>query len=119
MLLDGGLEPEAIRDRFMELDDEERCAKRALALLPPPPEPLAQEAVVEEYRAAVCSILAGTTEGNYAYKQEVRAAVRKLVDSVIIFPRTDPDGRDVELVGDIRSLVTAHEDGMETVVAGA
>lgn len=40
---------------------------------------------------------------NYAYKKEVMTAVRELVEKVVIYASDDPEGRDVELIGDIEA----------------
>ncbi len=122
LLLEKGIEPEAIETRLLELDDEERSKKSQLASAPQPAEVDPTEAQAS-YKKAVGELLANALEDNYAYKIEVMTAVRELVDKVVIYPSDDPDGRDVELIGDIEALCVPKAGrtdsfGGETMVPG-
>src|SRR4029077_13494472 len=54
-------------------------------------------------------------------KFEVIASVRSLVDKIVIYPRNDPQGRDLELVGQLAALLDTHKlsnrTSMRNVVA--
>ena len=115
VLLEKGVDPSQISDRLLELDDEMRSCKDAVQNSPQPMK-LDPEEAISAYREATATILSNSLENNYAYKQEVRTAVRELIDKVIIYPSDDPQGRDVEFFGDIDNLFVSTHYGMETVV---
>ncbi len=119
VLLERGIEPSAIEARLLELDAEERLKKNQLENAPKPLEVDPTEALAS-YREVVQGIMKCTLEDNYAYKREVMTAVRELVDEVVIYPRDDEEGRDVELVGDIEGLFVGDTDrhGGEMMVLG-
>ncbi len=102
-LLESGVEASVIRDRLLNLDGEERTLKIKLSQAPEPTK-FDPEDALERYRSAVANLLSATTEDNYAYAREVMCAIRDLVDEVVIYPPNDPQGRDVELAGDIEAL---------------
>ena len=117
-LLESGVEPKAIRDRLLVLDQEERDHQAELSDLPPE-KILDPEVTVPEYRGLLTKAIAeaGSHEGLLS-KREVRTAIRELVQEVIIYPKDDPHGRDIELVGDIEKLIFPTNNGMETMVPG-
>lgn len=117
LLLESGVEPEAIRDRLLELDQEERSKKEILAEVPKLPT-IDVDRAVAAYREVVGGVLEQTLEDNYMYKQEIKNAIRRLVDKVVIYPHGDPQGRDLELVGDIEELCLPTAVGMKAMVPG-
>jgi len=79
---------------------------------------------MKRYKEVISRLLSSTLEDNYAYKQEVMTAVRELVDEVIMYPNEDPQGRNVELYGDIERLFLPPRQGenplgVETMVPKA
>jgi hypothetical protein len=116
LLLEKGVEPEAIEDRMLELDSEERTNKRQLKDAPQPIDVDFSQAR-EEYEDVIGNLRCNTLQDNFAYKKEVMSAVRELVDEVIIYPSNDSQGRDVEL-GDIETLCFPKGLGMEAMVPG-
>lgn len=107
---------------MLELDEEERIKKRQLLDAPAPITVDPAEAL-QRYQTTIDQLLSNTLEDNYAYKREVMTAVRELVEEIIIYPNEDPNGRDVELVGDIEGLFLPPDDrsdqfGRETMVPG-
>ena len=117
-LLEKGIQPEALVDRLRSLEEEERLKKRKLSCLPTV-DALDVKEALKEYQIAVKGMLQSSLSDNYAYKQEVRDKIRSLIDKVIIYPKDDPSGRDIELVGDVEYLFLPNVIGMKTLVAGA
>jgi site-specific DNA recombinase len=75
----------------------------------------------QRYRTIVRDLRAELAERSPQEKFEVIASVRSLVEKIVIYPRNDPQGRDLELVGQLAALLDTHKlsnrTSMRNVVA--
>lgn len=117
-LIESGANPTEIRDRLLELDHEELDIKDQLKCAPVIPD-LNPVAVSTKYREYVRLALHAATE-ELKYGQELRDAIRSLINSVTVYPRNDPYGRDIEFEGDIEKLYmhASTHSGMKAMVPG-
>ncbi len=75
--------------------------------------------VANHYRTIVRNLRAALAERSPEQKREVVSTVRGLVEKIVIYPNDDPEGRDLELVGQLAALLGATKlrDSMRRVVA--
>lgn len=76
--------------------------------------------IPQRYRELVRNLRASLADRSSESKQEVIEAVRNLIDRVVVYPRDDAQGRDLELVGQLAGLLGTPEDlriGMGSMVA--
>ena len=75
--------------------------------------------VADHYTTIVRDLRAALAERSPEQKLEVVASVRSLVDKIVIYPNNDPQGRDLELVGQLAALLGTEKlrNGVRRVVA--
>ncbi|MFZ0149829.1 MAG: hypothetical protein WAM72_16105 [Xanthobacteraceae bacterium] len=75
--------------------------------------------VADHYRTIVRDLRAALAERSPEQKREVVASVRSLIEKIVIYPNNDPQGRDLELVGQLAALLGTEElrNSMRRVVA--
>jgi site-specific DNA recombinase len=117
-LVESGANPQSVMPRLKELDaerarlqDESKGAGSEVIEIYP--------AVADHYRTMVRDLRATLAERSSEEKREVVASVRALVEKIVIYPNNDPEGRDLELVGQLTALIGTNKprNGMRRVVA--
>ncbi len=117
LLLESGIDPASIKDRLLEPDKEEQESKTELDLTPLI-EVIDSEEATAMYKEAVSNALHQAHENSYAHTKAVQENIRQLIDKVVIYPSNDPQGRDVEMTGDLERLITPDPIGMKAMVPG-
>ena len=116
--MESGADPQSVMPRLKELDaerallqDKDKAAGSEVIEIHP--------AVANHYRTIVRNLRAELAERSCEQKREVVASVRALVAKIVIYPNNDPEGRDLELVGQLTALLGTKKprNGMRRVVA--
>ena len=117
-LVESGASPQSVMPRLKELDverarlqDESKGTGSEVIEIHP--------AVADHYRSIVRDLRATLAERSSEQKQEVVASVRASVEKIVIYPNNDPEGRDLELVGQLTALLGTKKprNGMRGMVA--
>jgi site-specific DNA recombinase len=103
-LVEGGADPQSILPRLKELETERAHLQHegrgegsdVIELHP---------GVADHYRTIVRDLRAALAERSPEQKLEVVASVRSLVEKIVIYPNNDPQGRDLELVGQLAAVL--------------
>jgi site-specific DNA recombinase len=117
-LVESGADPQSVMPRLKELvaerarlqDESKGAGSEVIKIYP---------AIADHYRTIVRGLRATLAERSSEQKREVVAAVRTLVEKIVIYPNNDPEGRDLELVGQLAALLGTKKprNGMRGVVA--
>jgi DNA invertase Pin-like site-specific DNA recombinase len=117
-LVESGADPQSVMPRLKQLEaererlqDEGKGADSDVIEIHP--------GVADYYRTIVRDLRAALAERSPEQKREVLASVRSLVEKIVIYPSNDPQGRDLELVGQLAALFGRAKlrSGMRRVVA--
>jgi site-specific DNA recombinase len=117
-LVEGGADPQSVMPRLKELEaerarrqDEDKGVDSDVIEIYP--------AVADYYRTIARDLRAALAKRSPEQKREVVASVRSLVEKIVIYPNNDPEGRDLELVGQLAALFGTAKlrSGMKRVVA--
>ena len=116
-LVECGADPQNVLPRLKELEGErahlqeqtKNVGNRVIKILPD---------LVGRYRT-MRDLRAALAERSAEQKFEVAASIRNLVEKIVIYPSKHPQGRDLELVGQLAALLhkEAPRNGMRRVVA--
>jgi site-specific DNA recombinase len=117
-LVESGANPQIVMPRLKELDAEraslqnesKSVGSEVIEIHP---------AIADHYRTIVRDLRAALAKRSSEQKREVVASVRALVEKIVIYPNNDPEGRDLELVGQLTALLGTKKpsNGMRKVVA--
>ena len=107
-LAENGADPQIVAPRLKELEaerahlqDKGKGAGTDVVEIHP--------GAAQRYRTIVRDLRAELAERSPQEKVEVIASVRSLVEKIVIYPRNDPQGRDLELVGQLAALLDTHK----------
>jgi hypothetical protein len=117
-LVEIGADPESVLPRLKELeaeraqlqDERQDVGSDVIEFRP---------GVTDRYKTIVRDLRAALAERPPEQKLEVVASVRSLVEKIVIYPNNDPQGRDLELTGQLAALLGTEDlhCSMRTVVA--
>ncbi len=117
-LAESGADPQSVMPRLKELDaerarlqDEGKGAESDVIEIHP--------AVADHYRTIVRNLRTALAQRPPEQKREVVASVRSLIEKIVVYPNNDPQGRDLELVGQLAALLGTQKlrNSMRRVVA--
>ncbi len=117
-LVESGADPQSVMPRLKELDaerarlqDEGKGAGNDVIEIHP--------GVADHYRTIVRNLRAALAQRPPEQKREVVASVRSLIEKIVVYPNNDPQGRDLELVGQLAALLGTEKlrNSMRRVVA--
>jgi site-specific DNA recombinase len=117
-LVESGADPQRVLPRLKELDaerallqDEGKSAGSDVIEIHP--------GVADHYRTIVRDLRAALAERPPEQKREAVASVRSLIEKIVIYPNNDPQGRDLELIGQLAALLGTEKfrNSMRRVVA--
>jgi site-specific DNA recombinase len=118
-LVENGAEPATLAPRLKELEAEKASIVAEQASRIPDVIEL-HPGIADRYRKIVRDLRASLADRPHEHKFEVIAAIRDLVEKIVIYPHNDPHGRDIELVGQLAALLgPTHSpvSGMRKMVA--
>ena len=102
-LAENGADPATIGPRLRDLEAE-RTALRRQASESGEDVVTLHPSLAQHYRALVVELRENLVRQDFDGKAEVLAKVRALIDRIIIYPKDEPNGRDIELVGQLAAL---------------
>jgi hypothetical protein len=119
-LLVKGAPSRALRERLAELESEREAVEAAIAEVAAPPIKL-QIDTAEHYREKVRDLRAALGAADEENRSIAHAAIRELIDKVVIRPGEPSRGVEIDIYGRIQSLFPKNEadtESMGVLVAG-
>ena len=107
-----GVPAEQVKERMIELDQQRQQLERRLSASPAPDPILIHPSMAVTYRERVAALIAGL--GRSAEMPAAKEALRALVDRIVLIPAAGSTGVEIELEGDLASLLRL-ATGLEAV----
>lgn len=98
-----GKSAEQVKDRMIELDQQKQQLERRLSAFRAPGPILIHPSMAVTYRERVAALIAGL--GRSAEMPAAKEALRALVDRIVLTPAKSDTGVEIELEGDLASLL--------------
>ncbi len=98
-----GIDPDLVKDELEAIKQRESDLEAKLAVSGREPQPFVHPAMANRYHAEVNTLIHALQDGQGG---EAREHVRSLIEKIVLSPRTNEDGLQIDLYGDLAGILT-------------